>query len=99
MAGAHPMNVKAQNLAAISYYVDSVAVNGGRRTDAQAHIVEIEIRLVRLKLRHNQLPEQLAVRLVEALHKTAACRTNPRVLQSIVIRTDKNAAVGNGWGA
>ena len=90
-----PAHIEANDLAAVRDQIDAVAVNRRRGADAQAHVVEIEVRVVCLKAGHDQLPEELAGGLVKTHYQAAAGRAYAAILQGIVIRTDIHASVGD----
>ena len=96
VAVGQPMDVEADDLATIGHQVDAVAVNGRRRADSEAHIVEIELGEVGFEFRHDQLPEQPAGGLVKAHYQPTMCRSDSWVAEVLVVGADVDAAIGDG---
>ena len=47
----------------------------------------------------DQLPKHVSRGLVETHQHSAAGFFVPRIMEALIVRTDENAAVGDGWGS
>ena len=95
VAIGHAVGVHAEHVATIGHQVDAIALDGGRGTNAQVHLVEIGAAAAFAQLGHRQLPNPFARGLVEAQQQTAAGGPVARIVQGGVVGADEDLAVGH----
>ena len=91
VAVGHALDVETHDLVAIRDGVDAVALHRRRRADARLGPIEIRIRP---ELGHDQLPQEVAVLLVEA-QQHAAVALMTRIAGRIVVGPNEHPPLGH----